>query len=329
MKIFKYTILVTALFLLSCNDDFLERFPLDEVSNETFWNSENDIINYNNNLYEIVKDDRTVPILMGLGEGPGVNFYDGLWWIDEMSDNLGATTGRAREMYKVSTGNFNVENNPRPFGYHPDGWEFVRAINFGLENYDRVPVAENIVNQYKGEARLFRGWFYAEKVTKFGDMQWIDKVLRTDSPELFGERDSRDFVMQKVLEDLNFAIANLPAEWGPPNDGQEPGRVDKWVALAVKSRVCLFEGTWRKYHGLSGANTWLQESVAASTELINTGGFSLYNTGNPMADYRYASSSTTQAGNPEVIYWRKYEPLINGHFASRLFYKEFCRRFFV
>ena len=121
----------------------MERFPLDEVSNETFWNSENDIINYNNNLYEIVKDDRTVPILMGLGEGPGVNFYDGLWWIDE------------------STGNFNVENNPRPFGYHPDGWEFVRAINFGLENYDRVPVAENIVNQYKGEARLFRGWFYA------------------------------------------------------------------------------------------------------------------------------------------------------------------------
>ncbi|WP_445737137.1 RagB/SusD family nutrient uptake outer membrane protein [Mariniflexile sp.] len=320
MKKFKYIILVAALSLIGCNDDFLERYPLDQVSNEIFWTSEKDIINYNNGLYELVKDDRTIPILMGLGVGPGVNFYDGLWWLDEMSDNLGATTARALEMYKVSTGNFNVENNPRPFGYHPKGWAFVRAINFGLANYDRVPIAQNIINQYKGEARLFRGWFYADKVSRFGDMQWIDKVLGTNSPELYGKRDPRDFVMQKVLEDLNFAIANLPANWGPPNDGQDPGRIDKWVALAVKSRVCLFEGTWRKYHGLSGANTWLQESAAASTELMNTGGFSLYSTGNPMGDYRFASSSTTQATNPEVIYWRKYEPLVNGHFASRLFW---------
>lgn len=320
MKIIKYTIIIAAMSLISCNDDFLERSPLDEVINEIFWNNENDIINYNNNLYEIAKDDRTVPILMGLGPGPGVLFEHGLWWMDEMSDNLGATHPRAWNLVKVSTGNFNVENTARPFGYHDEGWEFVRAINFGLENYDRVPIDENIIDQYRGEARLFRGWFYADKVSKFGDMQWIDKTLKEDSPELFGTRDDRDFVMQKVLEDLNFAIANLPAEWGIPNEDQDPGRVDKWVALAVKSRVCLFEGTWRKYHGLSGADPWLEESVAASTELMNTGGFSLYNTGNPMGDYRYASSSTTQAGNPEVIYWRKYEALINGHFASRLFW---------
>ncbi|NER17824.1 RagB/SusD family nutrient uptake outer membrane protein [Spongiivirga citrea] len=320
MKIFKYIILVTAFLMFSCNDEFLERIPLDEVSNETFWNNENDIINYNNNLYELVKDDRRIPILMGLGVGPGVNFRDGLWWMDEMSDNLGATHPRAVDLITVSTGNFNVQNSARAFGYDPKGWELVRAINFGLENYDRVAIDEDVLNQYKGEARLFRGWFYAEKVSKFGDMQWIDKVLATDSPELNGARDDRDFVMGKALEDLDYAIANLPAEWGPPNDGQDPGRVDKWVALAVKSRVCLFEGTWRKYHGLSGADTWLQESVDASTELMNTGGFSLYTTGNPMGDYRYASSSTTQAGNPEVIYWRKYEALTNGHFASRLFW---------
>ncbi|MEO0330159.1 MAG: RagB/SusD family nutrient uptake outer membrane protein, partial [Bacteroidota bacterium] len=207
-----------------------------------------------------------------------------------------------------------VENTPRLQGY--TGWPLVRAINFGLANYDRAEIQEDIVNRYKGEARLFRGWFYADKVSRFGSVQWIDTVLNIDSEELFAERDEREFVMDNVLADLGYAIANLPEDWGT---GDDPGRMDKWVALAVKSRVCLFEGTWRKYHGGADVEKWLTESVNASTELMNNGGFTLYSTGNPGEDYRQLISSQTQVGNPEVIYWRKYEPLINGHFASRLF----------
>jgi hypothetical protein len=60
-----------------------------------------------------------------------------------------------------------------------------------------------------GEARLLRGWFYADKVSKFGDVQWVDTELNIDDEDiLYGERDDRDFVMGKVLEDLNFATAN-------------------------------------------------------------------------------------------------------------------------
>ena len=47
MKIYKFiwaAVCLTPLLLLSCNDDFLERYPLDEVSNETFWNTENDLM---------------------------------------------------------------------------------------------------------------------------------------------------------------------------------------------------------------------------------------------------------------------------------------------
>ncbi|MFD1316414.1 RagB/SusD family nutrient uptake outer membrane protein [Namhaeicola litoreus] len=315
MKAYKF-ILIFILFLSwSCNDDFLERYPLDEVSNETYWSSENDIRNYNNGLYDKVKNDDIYPIMMGLGRGPGVIFYEGLWWQDEMSDNLAATHPRAVEMYKVRTGNFFVENNPRIMGYK--GWDLIRSINFGLANYDRAGLEPDNVNRYKGEARLMRGWFMSDKVSRFGDVQWIGEVLNIDSPELYAPRDSRDFVMEKVLEDLDYAIEWLPADWG---NGENPGRVDKMVALAVKSRICLFEGTWRKYHGLQNASFWLEESVKASTQLMNEGGFSLYSTGNPLTDYRYASSSTTQEGNPEVIYWRKYESLINSHFASRLFW---------
>lgn len=315
-KYIKYSaVILVLLFLGSCNDSFLQRYPLDQISNETFWNTENDLINYNNGLYGILKDDQYYPIMMGLEPGAGVKYYTGIWWQDEMSDNLAATHGRALEFYKIRCGNWTVQNNPRPTGW--TGWGVIRNINFGLENYDRAPLEKTVINKYKGEARLFRGWFYAEKVSKFGDVQWVDKVLNIDDDSvLYGKRDSRDFVMGKVLEDLDFACNNLPTDWG---DGQSPGRVTKWAALAVKSRVCLFEGTWRKYHGLANADMWLNECVSASKELMDNGGFTLYNTGHPESDYRYRLSSQTQEGNPEVVYWRKYEVDINSHFASRLF----------
>lgn len=313
-KIFNI-ILVVGLSFTACNDKFLERLPLDEISDGTFWNTENDLQLYNNSLYEKLKDDEVYPILQGLGKGPGVNFKGGVWWEDQYSDNLASTHGRASGFFEVRTGFHQVPETPRQQGYR--GFDLVRAINVGLANYDRAQINPVVINRYKGEARLFRGWFYGEKVSKFGDVQYTDKVLNIDSEELYGKRDSRDFVMDKVLEDLNYAVANLPANW---NNKQNPGRVTKWVALAVKSRICLFEGTWRKYHGLANADKWLNECVTASQDLMTNGGFSLYDTGNPINDYRYALSSTTQVGNPEVIYWRKYEALTNGHFASRLFW---------
>lgn len=316
----KFNIKIYLIILLSCvmqwgcQDEFLERYPLDEISSETYWKSENDLKNYNNGFYDKVMTDENYPILRGLSIS-GVRYSGGIWWDDEFSDNLAPTVERTIDFVKVRTGYHVVENNPRLQGYK--GWDLVRSVNFGLENYDRAEIQEEIKNRYKGEARLFRGWFYADKVSRFGDVQWIDKVLNIDSEELYGERDDREFVMDKVLEDLDYAIATLPEDWGT---GENPGRLDKWGALAVKSRICLFEGTWRKYHGGSDAEFWLSESVNASQELMEKGGFSLYSTGDPLNDYRYSLSSTTQEGNPEAIYWRKYEAPFNGHFASRLFF---------
>ncbi|NJN33834.1 MAG: hypothetical protein HC817_05870 [Saprospiraceae bacterium] len=56
---------------------------------------------------------------------------------------------------------------------------------------------------------------------------------------------------------MNFASTKLPDNWG---DGGAPGRLNRWCALLVKSRVCLFEGTFRKYHKLPDATKWLEEA---------------------------------------------------------------------
>ena len=92
-----------------------------------------------------------------------------------------------------------------------NGWNFtaLRDINFYLQ-YSHNCTEVNARNRYDGVARFFRAYFYFEKVKRYGDIPWYDKALDSDDPELYKARDSREFVMQKMLEDLDFAIANLP-----------------------------------------------------------------------------------------------------------------------
>ncbi|MDW7693151.1 RagB/SusD family nutrient uptake outer membrane protein [Flammeovirgaceae bacterium SG7u.111] len=295
-------ILFATFFASSCNDDFLERYPLDEISNESFWNTENDLLVYNNSFYDLARNDDNVPIMMGHDDAFDSHRL-GIWHLSGFSDDTAPRHSRHNDYQKLRAGKHTVPSGTFVYGYK--GWNFLRAINVGMDNYGKANVSDEVRNKYVGEARLFRAWFYHDKVSKFGDVQWVDTELNIDDDEiLYGERDDREVVMAKVLEDLNFATTNMPNDWG---DGGAPGRLNRWAALLVKSRICLFEGTWRKYHGGNEANMWLEEAAKAAKELMDDGPYSLYITGDPTTDYNAIHRMTDLSGNPEVLYWRRYE----------------------
>ena len=79
--------------------------------------------------------------------------------------------------------------------------------------------------------------------------------------------------MQRMIEDIDFAIRYLPTK-------HDLYRITKWTALALKSRFCLFEGTFRKYHDIDlPENDWkyyLSLSAKASEEFITNSGYGLY-----------------------------------------------------
>ncbi len=303
----KFSLVVFAtLFLISCNNEFLDRAPLDEITNETFWNTENDLQVYNNSIYDMALNDNDVPILMAHDDGFDSNNIS-FWYLDEFTDNIAPRAPRHNRYQEVRAGKYSVPTSPQMYGWRDGSWEFLREINVGLDNYDKAlaNVSEEIVNKYKGEARLFRGWFYADKVSKFGDVPWVDHALTTESEELYAPRTPREEVMGHVLEDLTFAAENLPEEW---DVGGSPGRLNKWHALVIKSRVCLFEGTWRKYHGGTNPEMWLQEAADAAQQVMESGLFQLYSTGDPQNDYQAIHKMGPDlTGVPEVMYWRRYQ----------------------
>ena len=163
-------------------------------------------------------------------------------------------------------------------------WSNLRNINYFIQNCTDEKVPEAVRSNYIGIARLFRAYFYYDKVTTFGDVPWIDKPLDVDDEELYAPRDSRELVMENVYKDLEFACSNITTTSDPTGS-----MVTKWVAYTLASRICLFEGTFRKYHNLSlttSANTWLQRAVTMSEYLMNNSGKKLYTAAGVKKSYR-------------------------------------------
>ncbi|WP_236974144.1 RagB/SusD family nutrient uptake outer membrane protein [Membranihabitans maritimus] len=287
------------IFTISCKEEDLNRYPLTSISNETFWNSESDLRVYNNNFYNYAKTN-AMRLLNGNHEGAN---RDGQYSLDGMTDNDVRALGNNSAHVRIRAGQINSEENPISWAWNNTCFAFVRSINIGLENYDKADIEQSVIDQYKAEARLFRAWVVADKVSLYGDYPWIEKELNIDSEELFSSRTPREEVMEKVLEDLNYAAMNLPNEW----DGTgSPGRLNRWCALLIKSRICLFEGTWRKYHGGNEPEKWLESAAAAAKELIDNGPYKLYSTGDPTHDYNAIFQMNDLTGVDEVMFWRRY-----------------------
>ena len=163
-------------------------------------------------------------------------------------------------------------------------WTNLRNINYFIENCTDTKVSEKVRNNYIGIARFFRAYFYYGMVVKFGDVPWIDKTLSIDDAELYAARDSRELVMEKVYEDLQYACDNITTTTDATGS-----LVTKWVAYAFASRVALFEGTFRKYHNLSlttSATTWLQRSATMADYLMTNSGKKVYTTDGVKKSYR-------------------------------------------
>ena len=164
-------------------------------------------------------------------------------------------------------------------------WGSIRNVNYFIKYNTDPTVSETVRNNYTGIARLFRAYLYYDKLVTYGGVPWIDKPLDPTDEELYKTQDSRDVIIQHIMEDLDYAAANITTTTITPYSNT----VNKWTALALKSRICLFEGTFRKYHAngstygaqyLAGctitANELLQAAADAAKQVMDAGVYKLH-----------------------------------------------------
>ncbi|MDR2041122.1 MAG: RagB/SusD family nutrient uptake outer membrane protein [Tannerella sp.] len=311
MSLKKY-ILLTAISILSglaaCDGDFLERQPKTSITAGNFFKTPDDLKTYVNGLY----DDANLM-------SPGVV-------TDVESDNTttGSLTWEAFTMLWGTLSAANVSNDT----WNAKKWGSLRAVNFMLQNLQEVNGSDTEIQHYIGIARYMRAYFYIHLVNRFSDVPWISKALETDDPDLFKPADPRAWVVDSILADLEFAVEHIGADLGNRTG------INRYCALALLSRFCLYEGTFRKYHPelnlASTADRFLQRTISASEAIINSGVFEI--TGSDTEELRngiYGSEAYRQlcrsrtlslADNKEIIQWVDYSRTLDRAIESTEIY---------
>ncbi len=199
------------------------------------------------------------------------------------------------------------------------GWSFtnLRKMNTLLANIDNCD-DEQAVKEYTALVKFWRAYYYADMVRKFGDVPWIDHEIGSADEDLYNPRDTRETVLQHMIEDIDEAIEDLPDKAKAP---QTAYRVNKYTAMFLKAQFCLFEGTFRKYHsspapfeysykaadGTTHDYTYyLGLSADAAKQLMDTKAYKLFSTGNAATDYLTLFNSN-DANTDEIILAVNYD----------------------
>lgn len=272
-------ILLTSLTLVSCND-FLTREPLDTITDKAeFWSNESNIRTSVLNLYTTYFP----------GYRSGWNRAD--WYsetnIADWTDDNAQTT--ATFFTKVA-----------PSAASSSSWNFddLRTINLQIRRISNAALPDEAKNHWLGVTRFLRAMEYAKLVSRFGDVPYFtEDIASTDYLTLYQPRENRAVVMDKVLEDLDFAAANVRKA-----DGAKGLTINNDVTLAFASRIMLFEGTWQKYRAknTTAATKYLKAAKDFADKIIQGNVYQL------CPNYKDLTTSIDLAGNPEIILYRAY-----------------------
>jgi hypothetical protein len=237
-----YIILGLTSLLSACNKDFLDRAPLDQYSDETYWTTEQDAVKFASRVYEFM---------------PSADFfvcYEG------MSDNAFSKTASwgntLRNAQLIGNSTFVVTT-----GNLGDEWAYnqVRHCFEFLEQVDKVPdMNESLKKRLVAEVKVALAYRYFIMATLYRDVPLVMKVF-TNVKESDVPQDKKATVIAQVLKWLDEAAPNLPATY----TGDDRGRFTQGAALALKARVLLYNGQY-------------PEAAAAAKAVIDLNVYSLY-----------------------------------------------------
>lgn len=279
--------------LNACYD--LDKEPEGVLSTATPFTSTGEMRNYLDQFYE------TAIRVQGFAAGGGA----GIAGNDVNSDNMAASSVDTRLAGETALSSASSLSD----------YTRIRNVNFFLNNLDNCTEEGSATyNQYVGEGYYFRAWYYYQMFINYGPLAWVETPLDPNMEALMLPRESRTVIADHILADLDKAISYLSE-----TNNSSTMRVHKDVARALKSEVALFEGTWEKYHKAENdafydktvtdekIRNYFTQASAAAKEVMDRGVWQIYNTGNPLNDYRQVFQTSDLSSNPEVLWFKMYD----------------------
>lgn len=268
-----------AVFLLligsSCSDEILEKLPKDQLTVSTTFTTNTNFETYAWSLYSYS--------------------FPGYWDLTPISREMGSdlivnnSGSQGNELF------WQRKTVPSSSSLWNSSYVNIRRANLMLDNIDNSELTDGEKQHWKGVGLFFRAYEYVQLIANYGEVPWVDRALsEADTDVLYGPKTNRDQLAQNVLNDL------LEAETLVKPEGSGANTVNTDVVRALISRFGLYEGTWRKYHGLGGELQYLQASADAGAKLIAD---------HPELhpNYDEVFNSESLAGVPGILLYKAYE----------------------
>ncbi|WP_440133692.1 RagB/SusD family nutrient uptake outer membrane protein [Chitinophaga sancti] len=254
-KIFLATIAI-ALFA-SCSKSFLERSPVDEQTEESFYKT----------------PDQALQALVAVYNELEIGDYDNIHLVSELASDDCFGGGGASDLVWKQWDRFEASSNMNLTLWQKYYTGIYRA-NILLSKIDNVSWGSDttLKTQYIAEARFLRAYFYFDVVRMFGHVPLTTKPLTPSELNLAQAEPAA--VYAQIAQDLKYAADNLTATPYSSISSSNYGRVNKWAAEAMIGRVFLYYTGYYSQNDLAGVITKAQ-AVTYLDNLINTGGYGL------------------------------------------------------
>lgn len=324
--------------IFSSCEKFLDKEPLSQVSPENYFSDVSHLQSYLDGLYTDILPSHTG--------------WNGIFGHDSDTDNQVGKTAHDRytlDMWKVPMdgGNWNFD-----MIFKCNYFLQQVHIRYG-ENLDgsqnQISGDLNTIKHYLGEGYFLRACEYFKRYQEFGDFPIVKEPLspEMESLRLAAKRSPRNEVARFILDDLDKAYDLLKDKDMPTT------RINKEVALLLKSRVALFEGTWLKYFkntafvpngpdwpGVQSEynsnyqypegsieeeiNYFLEQAMESSkilgdeyvNRLVDNTGLLQQSASDPINPYFNMFGDIDLSGYDEVLLWRQYAYGISTHTAA-------------
>jgi hypothetical protein len=238
-RFLSFTVAISALLLSSCNNDFLNTKPLDQLSESTVWTDPSLTEAFVTELYG------------GLGNG---GFDEQM--LASLTDEASFThPGRGITTITES------RSNPADIGWVNGTLSWanmylrIRACNIAISNLSKSPAgfSASLLERLNGESKFMRAYYYQQLVRYYGGVPIIDKPFGLTDTSFLSARNTYEECVNFIVKDLDEAASLLNGK------SMAAGRASRAAALALKSRILLYAAS-----DLYDVNTAKAKSTAHS-----------------------------------------------------------------
>lgn len=226
----KFSIILIIFVLASCESDFLERSPIIGITQDNFYETEDDAMAAVNAAYATLQFELS----------PGGHFR--WFWGDIMSDDSekgGSGDNDVFELLLLETFQGPV-NTDMVEGEWSACFEGIYRANTVLEYIPPMEISDATKNQVVAEAKFIRAWLFYNLVTNFGDVPKVDRLLSASEYNM--PRSPKAEIWALIIQDLTDAAADLPLK--SEYSVGDLGRVTKGAAQALLVKAYLWQENW-------------------------------------------------------------------------------------